>query len=464
MIRVLIVDDDEDLLFFLSRNLEEEGFETISANSGSEAVSQVKTDQPDVILLDLKLPDMTGFDVMKKVQEINNEIVNIIITGEGGISEALKAIKLGAKDYVVKPFQTEEIIFSINRALENQKLSKENRELKQAMIDKDIIKELMGESLEIDRVLRQVDVVAPTDMTVVVQGESGTGKEVIANMIHQKSNRKGFPIIALNCGAIPDTLVESELFGYEKGAFTGATSRKEGVFEQAKGGTLFLDEITNLPEAAQAKLLRVLQEKKVRHLGGKKDIQIDTRIITASNVFLTDAIKEGILREDLFYRLNEFSIVLPPLRERNEDIPILANYFLSKSKINLGKDIDGFTPETMEILMEYSWPGNVRELQNVVKKAALLAKSDHITPDELPSELTGKTTDLDDNLKEMDLNRLLKKGYSLHEITQHVVASIEKEVIENVLIKTKYNKSETAKILQIDRKTLYSKLETLNIK
>ena len=320
----------------------------------------------------------------------------------------------------------------------------------------------MGKSPEITKVLKQVELIAPTDMSVIIQGKSGTGKEVIANLIHQKSDRKSSPFIPIDCGAIPDTLVESELFGYEKGAFTGATANKRGKFEVASEGTLLLDEVANLPPAAQAKLLRVLQEKKIQRVGSTKPINIDVRIIVATNLNLSDAVKEGKFRDDLFHRLNEFKIVLPLLRERKDDIPVLAEQFLKESNIELKKDIQGFTKEALKLLLAYSWPGNVRELKHVVKRAVLLEENDNITPEVLKLEITPQPTSYKESLDNY-FQMIFKEGFTLSAITSKVSNEMEREIIKKILVKVKYNKSKAARILGIDRNTLYSKLKNLGI-
>ncbi|MDP2942462.1 MAG: sigma-54 dependent transcriptional regulator, partial [Candidatus Omnitrophota bacterium] len=317
-------------------------------------------------------------------------------------------------------------------------------------------------SPQIKQVLKQVEIIAPTTMTVILQGESGTGKEVIAKMIHEKSLRNDKPFIAIDCGAIPDTLVESELFGYEKGAFTGAEERKDGKFEQANGGTLFFDEITNIPNSIQMKLLRAVQERKFQHLGGKRDISVDVRIIVATNTNLSDAVKTGKFRDDLFHRLNEFHIDLPPLRERKEDLPVLTKYFLDEANRELDKKLEGFSGGAMRFLLDYPWPGNVRELKNVIKRAVLLADSNHITPACL--SLNNGTHPAQSEPQPQAPMSDTKEGASLKEAKEKSAGQIEEKMIKEAMVKAGGNKTKAARILKIDRTTLYSKIKEFQIK
>jgi DNA-binding NtrC family response regulator len=367
------------------------------------------------------------------------------------VKGAVKAMKLGAFDYITKPFDNEELVIIIKKALNARSLSKEVQSLRRQLDEKNLIDEVIGESPEFKQVLKQVQIIAPTTMTVMIQGESGTGKEVICNLIHKLSSRKDKPLVAIDCGAIPDTLVESELFGHEKGAFTGADSQKTGKFEQADGGTLFLDELTNLTEANQMRLLRVLQERKFQRLGGKKTIEVDVRIIAASNIKLSDAVNEGIFRNDLYYRLNEFHIEIPLLKNRKEDIPKLAKYFLDKANSELGKDIKGFSTEALKIILNYNWPGNVRELKNIVKRGVLLTETEMVTPDVLSINTYPSANESEDEIPE--------DSGSLHGATKQV----ERELIKKALEQTAGNKIKAAQLLKMNRKTLYRKIKALGI-
>jgi len=456
--KILIVDDDKDLRFNLSCILKEEGYEVIPAADGKQALNALAKSAPDLVLLDIKLPGMDGVELLEEMKKIEKNLPIIMLTAYSDVKSAVKTMKSGAFDYITKPFDEEELILVIEKALHTQSLSREveslRKKLGQVLAP---IEEMMGESPQIKQVLKQVEIIASTNMTVILQGESGTGKEVIAKMIHEKSLRKDKPFIAIDCGAIPDTLVESELFGYEKGAFTGAEERKEGKFEQANGGTLFFDEITNLPNSIQMKLLRAVQERKFQHLGGKIDISVDVRIIVATNIGLSEAVRMGEFRDDLFHRLNEFHIDLPSLRERKEDLPVLTKYFLDEANRELGKKTGGFSGEAMRFLLDYHWPGNIRELKNVIKRAVLLADSKDITPAHL--SLNNGTQPTQPHLQ-LDT----KEGASLREAKERSVGQIEEKMIKEAMIKAGGNKTKAARILKIDRTTLYSKIKEFQIK
>lgn len=454
---ILIVDDNKDMRFNLSNILKDEGYEVVAAGDGKRAIKEVKTKYPNLVLLDIRLPGMDGIKTLEEIKKIDKDLAIIMLTAYIDVKDAVRAMKLGAFDYITKPFDNEELIIVIKRALQTQHLSREVESLKKRLGEKTGIDKAMGESPQIKQVLKQVEIIAPTNMTVILQGSSGTGKELIANMIHQKSPRRDKPFIPIDSGAIPETLVESELFGYEKGAFTGADVQKEGKFEQADGGTLFLDEITNLSDAIQMKLLRVIEERKLQHLGGKRDTKIDVRIIVATNTNLSEAVNKGRFRDDLFHRLNEFYINLPPLRERKEDISILAKYFLDEANQDLNKKIKGFSGEAMKSLFNYHWPGNVRELRNAVKKAVLLADSNFIQAQDLSLELSISTP------KNPGLQQDLEKDASLKEITKNATREIEREAITKALAKVGGNKTKAAKFLKIDRMTLYSKIKELQL-
>ena len=461
MKRILIVDDDKDLRFNLSCILKEEGHEVIAASDGKQALNALAENVPDLVLLDVRLPGIDGVELLEEMKKIEKNLPIIMLTAYSDVKSAVKAMKLGAFDYITKPFDNEELILVIKKALHTQSLSREveylRKKLDQAPVS---IEETMGDSPQIKQVLKQVEIIAPTNMTVILQGESGTGKELIAKLIHEKSLRKDKPFIAIDCGAIPDTLVESELFGYEKGAFTGAEERKEGKFEQANGGTLFFDEITNIPNSIQMKLLRAVQERKFQHLGGKKDISVDVRIIVATNINLSEAVKIGRFRDDLFHRLNEFHIDLPSLRERKEDLPILTKYFLHEANKDLNKKVEGFSGEVMRFFLNYHWPGNVRELKNVIKRAVLLTDSKDITPACLTLNNGHHTTQ--PHLQPDD--SASNEGASLREAKEKSAGQIEEKMIKEAMVKAGGNKTKAARILKIDRTTLYSKINEFQIK
>jgi DNA-binding NtrC family response regulator len=451
--RILVIDDDKDIRFNLSSILKDEGYDVLAVEDGREALKTVQNNSPNLVLLDIRLPSMNGMEILEKLKRIDKDLLIIMLTAYVEVKDAVKAMKLGAFDYVTKPFDNEELILIIKKALQTQYLSREVAELRKKLGEKKPIEEIMGESPQIKQVLKQVEIIAPTNMTVIIQGESGTGKELIAQLIHQKSLHKDKPFVAIDCGAIPETLVESELFGYEKGAFTGAEERREGKFEQANSGTLLLDEITNLTDGIQMKLLRVLQERRLQHLGGKKDISIDVRIIVTSNVNLSEQVRKGRFRDDLYHRLNEFQIELPRLAERKEDIPILAKYFLEEANSGFNKEIRGFSPEVMKFFLEFPWPGNVRELKNVARRAVLLAESDTIEFGNLSLNQTMSASEAINPMKPLD------KGVSFEEITQE----FQKDLIKRALDATGGNKIKAAKILKIDRKTLYRKMKSLGL-
>ncbi len=463
MAKILIVDDNKNMQIILQNLLVDEGYEVISATKGKDGLKAITEQSPDLVLLDIHLPEMNGIEILQQITKLGKEILVIMITAYGDVETAVETMKLGAYDYITKPFVNEELKIVIRKALDTNELKHEVKVLRQQLELKKINDVPMGNSPAIMRILKQVELVATTDMSVIIQGKSGTGKEVIANLIHQKSKRKNKAFIPIDCGAIPDTLVESELFGYQKGAFTGASSAKKGKFEVANGGTLFLDEITNLPPSAQAKILRVIQEKKITKVGGTEPVNIDVRIIVATNLDIIRAVQENNLREDLFHRLNEFTISLPSLKERKNDLPIIAEQFLKEANIELDKKIKGFLPEVMSILESYSWPGNVRELKHVIKKAVLLEETDHITPNVLDLEFGQTQKNPFKESLDKYYEMITLEGSSISEITAIVSAEMEHILIKRILVEAKYNKSKAARILGIDRNTLYSKLKNLGI-
>jgi len=466
--KILIVDDDKDMQDILSSLINTEGYEAITAGDGRKALKEIRTHSPDLVLLDIRLPEMDGMDVLKEIKKIDKNLPVIMLTAYEDVKGAVQAMKLGAFDYITKPFDNEEMVLNIKRAFQTCYLSREVENLRKILEGKRIVERFLGESPPIKQILNQVKIIALTDMTVIIQGESGTGKELIARMIHQESLRHDKPFIAVDCGTIPENLVESELFGYERGAFTGADKRKEGKFESANEGTLFLDEVTNFPQSLQVKLLRAIQERKVQHLGGTKEVKIDVRIVAATNAILSDEVKEGRFRDDLYHRLNEFNIVLPPLRERKDDIPLLAKYFLEEANLEFNKKIEGISGDAMKSLLEYYWTGNVRELRNEIRKAVLLADSNTIREINLPLPSPPPSRGGGGGWGEgnlfADFDRLnLDKDISLREITRKATEKIEKEIIKEALAKAKNNKVKAAKILKIDRMTLYSKIKSLGL-
>ena len=449
MPKILLIEDDISFCKLLEKFLVKKQYEVSIAFSAAEARSAIKSESFDLILTDLRLPDSDGIGLMSEFKNSHPQIPVVLMTGYSDVNTAVKAIKNGAADYISKPFNPDEVLLVITNALqvpesefEDEAPVKEKKRVKKTVsTENEFVK---GISVASKKLLDHIHLVSPTDMSVLIIGESGTGKEIIAKSIHQQSHRKNNNFIAVDCGAIPKELAASEFFGHLKGSFTGAISDKMGYFEAANGGTLFLDEIGNLSYENQIQLLRALQERKIKPVGSNKEINVDIRIITATNEDLREAVKNGDFREDLYHRINEFSIQSPSLKDRDEDLMVFADYFLEKANQQLNKDIIGFSPEVVTIFQNYNWPGNLRELQNCVKRATLLSQGDFIKSDVLPAEFfqtqkqqsTGGSFSLSDN---------------------------EKEAIIQALNRTQNNKSEAAKLLKITRKTLYNKLKQYNI-
>lgn len=441
MAKILIVDDDTTFCIMLRKWLEKRGFEVDAAFSYKDAVKQLDKAGFDLVLTDLRLPDKDGIDLLRVIKEKMPKTQVLLMTGYADIQTAVTAIKLGAFDYVAKPVIPDEILKKLQEALklEAEPVAK-SVPVKAKTTSFSYIK---GVSEGADRQYEYIHLVGPTMMTVLINGESGTGKEYIARLIHSMSNRKDGPFVAVDCGAIPKDLAASEFFGHIKGSFTGAVTDKQGYFVTASGGTIFLDEIGNLPYDVQVQLLRALEERKVHPVGGNVDIPFDVRIISATNENLKEAVASGRFREDLYHRLNEFSIQALPLRERKEDILIFANHFLDKANEELGKQVAGFDDEVMRIFRTYSWPGNLREMRNIVKRATLLCMGSLISKACLPPELEQKPVEA--------------------EKTSTTRREMEIELIKDAMRKCRNNKSEAARMLQIDRKTLYNKLKSFGL-
>ncbi|SFM81550.1 sigma-54-dependent transcriptional regulator [Thermodesulforhabdus norvegica] len=457
MAHVLIVDDEPFICENLQRILEEENYRTQLAFDGQSALKLVEKESPDLVLLDLRLPDMNGLDVLRTIKEMDPEIFVIIITGYASVESAVQAIKLGAYDYIKKPFKADVIKLIVRLALEAQGLRKEVnylREHKSRFHD-----EIVYRSETFSRVLGQArEVARHGDTTVLIMGESGTGKEVIARYIHAMSPRKNKPFMAVNCAAFPGSLLESEIFGHEKGAFTGAVQKRAGLFEAASGGTLFLDEVAEMDLNVQAKLLRVLEEKKVRRLGSTRLYDVDVRIIAATNKDLQKAVRDGRFREDLFYRLNVFPIVIPPLRERPEDIMALAEFFMKHYARKFGKDFQKIGSDAEELLTGYSWPGNVRELKNTMERICIMHNSDTLRKDHLPAELLPSR--VKDDLQAAVINiPFPEEGLRLDDILDQVAASLISEAVK----RAGGNISLAARLLGIPRGTLRYKLDKYGI-
>jgi len=458
MANILIIEDDADARYVLKTVLATKKHESAQASSGTEGLELASGTAFDAVILDRVLGDMDGLAVLEKLKADDPGLAVIMLTGHADVASAVKAMKLGALDYLEKPFSNEELLLIIDRAARERRFLLEFEALKSHMIGAGQGETVLGESREIKKVIDLASQVSSSELTVILSGPSGSGKEVWARQIHRMSSRSKSPFVALDCGALPENLVESELFGYEKGAFTGADRKKSGLFEIALGGTLFLDEISNLNVSTQAKLLRVLQERRIRHLGGKKDIPVDVRILVATNKDLQTAIKDGLFREDLFHRLNQFSIALPSLASRREDIPALALSFLAEANQTLKKNIAGISDAAMKSLTRYSWPGNIRELKNIITRGALLAKTEiqprHLglepgTQDETP-EAAGAAYEI----KDLDLKKAVKMFSS----------EIEKKIMLQALSAASGNKVRAAKLLKIDRKALYNKIKEYKLK
>lgn len=452
--KILIVDDEEKIRKIVSRILKDEGFLVKSAKDGQAACKACIDYSPAVILMDQNMPKMNGIDAMKIIKEKYPQIVVIIITAYGEIGLAVNAIKKGAYDYIEKPFDNDKLILLINRAIEHYKIICENKFLKNKIVSNNSFDKIIAVSDKMKQVIEQAKSVCETNATVLIQGESGVGKEVISKAIHYSSQRKDKPLIAVNCGAIPITLIESELFGSEKGAFTDAKEQKTGKFEQANQGTLFLDELGELPLNAQVKLLRVLEEKKITRLGGKKSIPIDVRIISATNNNLEAKVQKGEFRLDLLYRLNIFVIEIPALRERKEDIPVLIEIFIQRFNEEFGLNINNISKNAIDMLTNYNWPGNIRELQNAIQSAMIIAKSGTLTTEHIPLRIKG-----------YDNNNIhtISKEEGLSENIKHLNIKAEKELIVDALKKCNFNRSQTANLLKISRKTLFNKMKIYNI-
>lgn len=468
MKRILIIDDDIDMCQLLSRFLQRKGFETEIATNGKKGILAFKESAFDLVLCDFRLGDKEGTEVLREIKQINHNTAVIIITGYSDIKTAVEMIKQGAFDYITKPLVPDEVLNLINKALdknndETSGVIQPSAQPGNAIPKSKVLPEegksqfMVGKSPGIKEVYQQIKTIAPTNYSVIIYGESGTGKEVVAKTIHGYSDRKNKPFVALDCGTLSKELAASEMFGHVKGSFTGALSDKEGLFETANGGTLFLDEVANLPMDVQVALLRVIQERKFKRVGGNKELTADVRILVASNENLKDAYCAGKFREDLYHRFNEFSIHIPPLRSRTDDIPGFAKFFLDQTAAELNKNLDGFDDEVMQLFLEYNWPGNLREFRNVIRRAALLTAGGLISKNALPWEIVSGP--LPESATALSAgNNILEKAATPVAALKDAAAYAEYEAIMNVLKQVKFNKTKAAEILQIDRKTLYNKI------
>lgn len=446
-ILILVVDDEMIVRQSLSNWLMEEGYSVETAENGKDAFEKIKKTNYDLVLADIKMPEMDGIELLEKSKKLDPEIQFIVMTAFASVDTAVKAIKEGAFDYVVKPVDPENVSQIIRRSLKFKLLEKENLMLRKELEKKYGMDEIIGKNKKMEEIFELILTIADSESVVMIRGESGTGKELIAKALHAHSKRKYGPFIALNCGSLPDTLLESELFGYEKGAFTGAQFKRKGRIEMAQNGTLFLDEIGDISQKTQIDLLRVLQERTIYRLGGTDPINIDVRIISATHCDLESAIKEGVFREDLYYRLNVITIEVPPLRERRDDIPLLVNFFLNKNVMENKKEISSVSADAMEKLVSYSWPGNVRELENVIERAVVISKNSELTLNDLP----------------VSIKNTISPNNSREDLQSNSLSEKEKSHIVSILKRNEWNISKTAKELKIDRTTLYNKMKKYKI-
>lgn len=439
---LLVVDDEQIIRDSLSKWFREDGYSVRSAENAADALRHLQEQKWDIILLDIKMPGMDGMELQQRIREFDQNATIIFITAHATVDTAVKALKNGAFDYVTKPVDPDYLSHLVTNALKQRSLANENVKLKEQISEFSKAEDIVGESPQMHKVFELIHTVAKTDTTVMIRGESGTGKELIARAIHSNSDRRYFPIVAVNCGALAEGILESELFGHERGAFTGAQYRRKGKLELADGGTLFLDEVGNIDTKTQMDLLRAIESKQFTRVGGNEIIKVDFRVICATNKDLEKAVSEGSFREDLYYRLNVFSIFIPPLRERKGDIPHLVNYFIQKYARSMNKPMTGISSEAMDTIVRYNWPGNVRELENAIERAMVVGKPPKIVPEDLPFQLTER-------------NHVLPTGS---------LAAAEKAHIAAVLEQNHWNISRSADILQIDRVTLYNKIEKFGLK
>jgi DNA-binding NtrC family response regulator len=449
--RILAIDDEETMLRILRRSLEPEGYVVDTFSNGREAVARLRTNGPvDVVITDMMLPGgMDGLKVIEEARSVDKDIMVIVITAYSSVESAVNAVKAGAYDFIPKPFDPEQILIVVKRAVEARRLKLENVGLRKRLAETVSVRQIVGKSPAMMQVFSMIDKVRETDGTVLVMGESGVGKELVARAIHNGSRRAEKPFIAINCGALPDELLESELFGYEKGAFTGATSRKKGLFEAADGGTVFLDEVSSISTMMQVKLLRFLQERNFMRLGGNETNDVDVRVIAATNEDLKEAVDKGAFRKDLYYRLNVIPLEVPPLRERRDDIPLLIRHFMGKFSLKMDKNIAGASKEAEDLMVRHKWEGNVRELENIIERAVTVTEDDLVGLDDLPDEFKRNSARMEGAVSPYDANLTLFDLERIH--------------IETVLKAANNNKSKAARVLGIDYTTLLRKLKTMNL-
>ncbi|WP_138431055.1 sigma-54-dependent transcriptional regulator [Fodinibius saliphilus] len=446
---ILVADDETSIRESLTIVLEDEGYNCIAVKDGKEAIQAIDENSFDIIISDLKMPNESGLDVLEYALQNSSDTLTIIITAHATIETAISALRKGAADYILKPLDFDEVLIRIENLLEHKNVIQENKYLREQIDQEYNFNHIIGESDAMKKVYKMVERVSSANSNVLVTGQSGTGKELVARAIHSSSDRSDKPFLAINCGAIPEDLVESELFGHKKGAFTGASADKDGVFVAANGGTVFLDEIAEIPLNLQVNLLRVLQEREVKPVGSNKTLNFDTRIISATNQNLEEEVEKGNFRDDLYYRLNVVELPLPPLQQRRDDIPLLAHHFLKKYNKELKRNLKGISSEAMSAMMAYQWKGQVRELENVIERSVLLSDSNYLQLEDLPASIRDASGSEDINLDSEKLDQ--------------AVRVFEKHHIKSMLKRTEGNKSEAARLLGIDPSTLYRKMERLGL-
>ncbi|GBE01340.1 transcriptional regulatory protein ZraR [bacterium BMS3Bbin06] len=452
---ILIIDDEKLLRWSLQQNFLKEGYEVISTEKGMEGLEVFKEERPDIVLLDIHLPDVSGLNLIEGFKEIDRDAIVIMITAYGDVQTAVKAIKSGAYDFIEKPFNLDKLNIVVKKALETVSLRKEVTQLKNKLSQQYGFNSIIGQSDEIKKIFQIIQKVAQSDAsTVLIQGESGTGKDLVARVIHFQGKRADMPFMEVNCTAMPESLIESELFGFEKGAFTDAKAQKKGLFELSDGGSIFLDEIGDMRLNTQAKLLKVIESKTFKRLGGVKDVNVDVRVIAATNKDLTEEVKKGNFREDLFFRLKVIPILLPPLRVRKDDVLALTSYFINEFNREFRKNLKGITKETEKLFLEYPWPGNVRELKNVIERVMILENDEYIKPEHLPLEITSQEVIQRVNMEKFDID-IPPGGLDLVEV--------EKKLIKGALELTKGNQTRAAKLLKLSRDALRYRMQKFDL-
>lgn len=453
-IKILVIDDEKLLRWSLQQSLSKDGYIVFSAETGTEGLRLFKEEMPDIVLLDINLPDISGVTVLEQIMEINKEAIVVMITAYSDVQTAVKTVKLGAYDFIEKPFNMDKLNILISKAVETVSLRKDVSTYRHILSEKYNFSSIIGESPEIKKVVEICRKISTSDATtILLQGESGTGKDLLARVIHYQSRRADKPFLEINCTALPESLIESELFGYEKGAFTDAKSTKKGLFELADGGTIYLDEIGDMKPGTQAKLLKVIENKTFKRIGGVKDITVDVRIIAATNRNLEEAIKEGNFREDLYYRLNVIPVKLPPLREREKDVLLLAQYFIEHFNREFKKHVKGLSPSVQEKFLSYHWPGNVRELKNLLERIMILENPEIILPEHLPCEINPSSVVEQNNAR--PVIRLPETGIDIDEV--------EKELIKQALERTGNNQTRAARLLNLSRDALRYRMQKFGL-